>query len=236
MLSSILFCSESSHTFYIYHYYIVCPTFRRLNISNSAIQFFACCNLFELIPKCTVLSQHWHGFALSAQIRICYTEDAQKHTKIESCCEQTPGLGVCFLHREKKRRSIFEHIQQPAAASAAEEKSGALALRRLARRQYLAASDSAGFSHNNLGKSDGDHEGRLSTNSSHLHHRRHRHRFCCAFDDEFLTQRPDGRGIACMAQTHRDHMGDPERSRLHHGLCHAVLLRWSVDGIKHGDS
>ena len=33
--------------------------------------------------KCaTVLTQHWHRFALSAQIRICYTEDAQKHIKL----------------------------------------------------------------------------------------------------------------------------------------------------------
>lgn len=184
----------------------------------------------------TVLSQHWHGFALSAQIRICYTEDAQKHTKIESCCEQTPGLGVCFLHREKKRRSIFEHFQQLTAASAAEEKSGALALRRLVRRQYSAASGSAGFGHDDLGKGDGDHEGRLPANSSHLHHRCHRHRIRRAFDDEFLPQRQNGRGIACMAQAHRDHLGDPEWSWLHHGLCHAVLLRWPVDGIKHGDS
>ena len=182
------------------------------------------------------MSQHWHGFALSAQIRICYTEDAQKHIKTESCCEQTPESGVCFLHREKKRRSIFEHFQQLTAASAAEEKSGALALRRLARRQYSAASDSAGFGHDDLGKGDGDHEGRLSANSSHLHHCRHRHRIRRASDDEFLAQRSDGRGIACMAQTHRNHLGDPERARLHHGLCHAVLHRRSVDGIKHGDS
>ena len=184
----------------------------------------------------TVLSQHWHGFALSAQIHICYTEDAQKHTKIESCCEQTPGLGVCFLHREKKRRSIFEHFQQLTAASAAEEKSGALALRRLARCQYSAASDSAGFGHDDLGKGDGDHEGRLPANSSHLHHRCHRHRVRRAFNDEFLAQRPDGRGIARMAQTYRDHLGNPERSRLHHGLRHAVLLWRSVDSIRHGDS
>ena len=185
----------------------------------------------------TDLSQHWHSFALSAQIRICYTEDAQKHIKTESCCEQTPVPGVCFLHREKKkRRSIFEHFQQPAAASAAEEKSRALALRRLARRQHSAASDPAGFGHDDLGKSNGDHEGRLSADSSHLHHRRHRHCVRRAFDDEFLPQRQNGRGIACMAQAHRDHLGDPEWSWLHHGLCHAVLLRRSVDGIKHGDS
>ena len=145
-------------------------------------------------------------------------------------------MGVCFLHREKKRRSIFEHFQQLTAASAAEEKSGALALRRLARRQYSAASDSAGFGHDDLGKGDGDHEGRLSANSSHLHHRCHRHRVRRTADDEFLPQRSDGRGIARMAQTHRNHLGDPERSRLHHGLRHAVLLRRSVDGIRHGDS
>ena len=145
-------------------------------------------------------------------------------------------MGVCFLHREKKRRSIFEHIQQPAAASAAEEKSGALALRRMARRQHSAASDPAGFGHDDLGKGDGDHEGRLPANSSHLHHRCHRHRVRRTLDDEFFTQRPDGRGIACMAQTHCNHLGDPERAWLHHGLCHAVLLRRSVDGIKHGDS
>ena len=182
------------------------------------------------------MSQHWHAFALSAQIRICYTKDAQKHIKTESCCEQTSGLGVCFLHREKKRRSIFEHIQQPAAASAAEEKSGALALCCMARRQHSAASDPAGFGHDDLGKGNGDHEGRLPANSSHLHHRRHRHRVCRTLDDEFFTQRPDGRGIACMAQTHCNHLGDPEWSWLHHGLCHAVLLRWPVDGIRHGDS
>ena len=124
--------------------------------------------------KCaTVLTQHWHRFALSAQIRICYTKDAQKHIKTESCCEQTPVLGVCFLHREKKRRSIFEHIQQPAAASATEEKSGALALCRMARRQHSAASGSAGFGHDDLGKSDGDYEGRLPADSSHLHNRRY---------------------------------------------------------------
>ena len=145
-------------------------------------------------------------------------------------------MGVCFLHREKKRRSIFEHFQQLTAASAAEEKSGALALRRLVRRQYSAASGSAGFGHDDLGKGDGDYEGRLPADSSHLHNRRYRHRVRRAFDDEFLTQRPDGRGIACMAQAHRDHLGDPEWSWLHHGLCHAVLLRRSVDGIKHGDS
>ena len=145
-------------------------------------------------------------------------------------------MGVCFLHREKKRRSIFEHIQQPAAASAAEGKSGALALRRMAWRQYLTASDPTGFGHDDLGKGDGDHEGRLSANSSHLHHRCHRHRVCRTADDEFLAQRSDGRGIACMAQTHCNHLGNPERSRLHHGLRHAVLLRRSVDGIKHGDS
>ena len=145
-------------------------------------------------------------------------------------------MGVCFLHREKKRRSIFEHIQQPAAASATEEKPRALALRHLARRQHFAASDSAGFGHDDLGKGNGDHERRLSANPSHLHHCCHRHRFCCAFDDEFLTQRPDGRGIARMAQTYCDHLGNPERPWLHHGLRHAVLLRRSVDGIKHGDS
>ena len=182
------------------------------------------------------MSQHWHAFALSAQIRICYTKDAQKHIKTESCCEQTPVLGVCFLHREKKRRSIFEHIQQLTAASAAEEKSGALALCRMARRQYLTASDSTGFCHDDLGKGDGDHEGRLSANSSHLHNRRYRHRVRRAFNDEFLPQRQNGRGIACMAQAHCNHLGDPERAWLHHGLCHAVLLRRSVDGIKHGDS
>lgn len=182
------------------------------------------------------MSQHWHSFALSAQIRICYTKDAQKHIKTESCCEQTPVPGVCFLHREKKRRSIFEHNQQPAAASTAEEKSGALALCCMARRQHSAASDPAGFGHDNLGKGDGDHEGRLSANSSHLYHRRHRHRVRRAFDDEFLPQRQDGRGIACMAQAHRDHLGNPEWSWLHHGLRHAVLLRRSVDGIRHGDS
>ena len=182
------------------------------------------------------MSQHWHAFALSAQIRICYTKDAQKHIKTESCCEQTPVLGVCFLHREKKRRSIFEHFQQLTAASAAEEKSGALALCRMARRQHSAASDPAGFGHDDLGKGDGDHEGRLSANSSHLHHRCHRHRVRRTADDEFLAQRSDGRGIACMAQTHRNHLGDPERSWLYHGLRHAVLLRRPVDGIKHGDS
>ena len=182
------------------------------------------------------MSQHWHAFALSAQIRICYTKDAQKHIKTESCCEQTSGLGVCFLHREKKRRSIFEHIQQLAAASAAEEKFRALALRRMARRQYLTASDPAGFGHDDLGKGDGDHEGRLSANTSYLHHCRHRHRVCRAFNDEFLPQRQNSRGIARMAQTHRDHLGDPERSRLYYGLRHAFLLRRSVDGIKHGDS
>ena len=184
----------------------------------------------------TTLSQHWHSFALSAQIHICYTEDAQKHIKTESCCEQTPGLGVCFLHREKKRRSIFEHFQQLTATSAAEEKSGALALRRLARRQYSAASDSAGFGHDDLGKGDGDYEGRLPADSSHLHNRRYRHRVRRSFDDEFLPQRQNGRGIACMAQTHCNHLGNPERSRLHHGLRHAVLLWRSVDGIRHGDS
>ena len=145
-------------------------------------------------------------------------------------------MGVCFLHREKKRRSIFEHIQQPAAASAAEKKSRALALCCMARRQHPTASNPAGFGHDDLGKGDGDHEGRLSANSSHLHHRCHRHRVRRAFNDEFLAQRPDGRGIASMAQTHRDHLGDSERSWLYHGLRHAVLLRRSVDSIKHGDS
>ena len=145
-------------------------------------------------------------------------------------------MGVCFLHREKKRRSIFEHIQQPAAASAAEEKSRALALCCMARRQHSAASDPAGFGHDDLGKGDGDHEGRLSANSSHLHHCCYRHRVRRALDDEFLAQRQNRRRIACMAQTHCDHLGDPERARLHHGLRHAVLLRRSVDSIKHGDS
>ena len=145
-------------------------------------------------------------------------------------------MGVCFLHREKKRRSIFEHFQQLTAASAAEEKSGALALCCMARRQHSAASDPAGFGHDNLGKGDGDHEGRLPANSSHLHNRRYRHRVRRSFDDEFLPQRQNSRGIACMAQTHCNHLGNPERSRLHHGLRHAVLLRRSVDGIKHGDS
>ena len=51
-----------------------------------------------------------------------------------------------------------------------------------------------------------------------------------------VAQRPDGRGIARMAQTYRDHLGNPERSRLHHGLRHAVLLWRSVDSIRHGDS
>ena len=144
--------------------------------------------------------------------------------------------GRLLFASEKKRRSIFEHFQQLTAASAAEEKSRALALRRMAWRQYLTASDSAGFGHDDLGKGDGDHEGRLSANSSHLHHRRHRHRVRRTADDEFFTQRQNSRGIACMAQTHRNHLGDPERSWLYHGLRHAVLLRRSVDGIKHGDS
>lgn len=144
--------------------------------------------------------------------------------------------GRLLFASEKKRRSIFEHFQQLTAASAAEEKSRALALRRMAWRQYLTASDSAGFGHDDLGKGDGDYEGRLSANSSHLHHRCHRHRVRRAFNDEFLAQRPDSRGIARMAQAHRDHLGDSERSRLYYGLRHAFLLRRSVDGIKHGDS
>ena len=69
----------------------------------------------------------------------------------------------------------------------------------MARRQYPAASDPAGFGHDDLGKGNGDYEGRLSANSSHLHYRCHRHRIRCAFNDEFLPQRPDRRGIAGMA-------------------------------------
>ena len=62
---------------------------------------------YPLLITDAVLTRHWHTFALSAQIHICYTEDAQKHIKTESCCEQTSGLGVCFLHREKEKE---EHL------------------------------------------------------------------------------------------------------------------------------
>lgn len=53
---------------------------------------------------CTVdkMSQHWHAFALSPQIHICYTEDAQIAYTTESDCEQTPNISVCFLHQDTK--------------------------------------------------------------------------------------------------------------------------------------
>ena len=50
----------------------------------------------------TVLSQHWHGFALSAQIHICYTEDAQKHIKLNLVASRRPDRASAFCIGKRK--------------------------------------------------------------------------------------------------------------------------------------
>ena len=50
----------------------------------------------------TVLSQHWHGFALSAQIHICYTEDAQKHIKLNLVASRRLYRASAFCIRKRK--------------------------------------------------------------------------------------------------------------------------------------
>ena len=50
----------------------------------------------------TVLSQHWHGFALSAQIHICYTEDAQKHIKLNLVASRRLDWASAFCIGKRK--------------------------------------------------------------------------------------------------------------------------------------
>ena len=52
--------------------------------------------------RATVLTQHWHGFALSAQIRICYTEDAQKHIKLNLVASRRLYRASAFCIRKRK--------------------------------------------------------------------------------------------------------------------------------------
>ena len=54
----------------------------------------------------TVLSQHWHGFALSAQIHICYTEDAQKHIKLNLVASRRLYGRLLFASGKEKEEHL----------------------------------------------------------------------------------------------------------------------------------
>ena len=55
----------------------------------------------------TVLAQHWHAFALSAQIHICYTEDAQKHIKQDLVASRRPDWASAFWSRQDLCAKLF---------------------------------------------------------------------------------------------------------------------------------
>ena len=57
---------------------------------------------YTLLITDAVLTQHWHGFALSAQIRICYTEDAQKHIKLNLVASRRPDRASAFCIGKRK--------------------------------------------------------------------------------------------------------------------------------------
>lgn len=57
---------------------------------------------YTLLITDAVLTQHWHGFALSAQIRICYTEDAQKHIKLNLVASRRPDWASAFCIGKRK--------------------------------------------------------------------------------------------------------------------------------------
>jgi hypothetical protein len=63
------------------------------------------------------------------------------------------------------------------------------------------------------------------------------HRHCrglrrrCPAADELFQERQDRGRLSRMAQAHCHHLGDSERSRLHHGLCHAVLSGRHLESV-----
>ena len=121
------------------------------------------------------------------------------------------------MHQEKKRRSIFEHIQQLAAASAAEEKSGRwlyaawLGVSILPLLTQPASATTIWEKATEIMKDVYQQILLISTIAAIVT------ASVALADDELFPQRPDRRGIACMAQTHCNHLGDPEWSWLHHG-------------------
>ena len=61
---------------------------------------------YTLLITDAVLTQHWHGFALSAQIQICYTEDAQKHIKLNLVASRRLYGRLLFASGKEKEEHL----------------------------------------------------------------------------------------------------------------------------------
>ena len=68
---------------------------------------------------------------------------------------------------------------------------------------------------------------------SHLYLHRHSCGLCgrCPAADEFFQKRQDSGRFPRVAQAHCHHLGDSERSWLHHGLRHAVLSGRHLESV-----
>ena len=61
---------------------------------------------YPLLITDAVLTRHWHTFALSAQIHICYTEDAQKHIKLNLVASRRLYGRLLFASGKEKEEHL----------------------------------------------------------------------------------------------------------------------------------
>ena len=85
--------------------------------------------------------------------------------------------------------------------------------------------------HYRLDESQRDHAGCLLANHLYLHRHSRGLRRRCPAADEFFQERQDRGRLSRMAQAHCHHLGDSERSWLHHGLRHAVLSGRHLESV-----
>lgn len=100
---------------------------------------------------------------------------------------------------------------------------------RPARGGYDHAARQRGIRHDRMDQSVRDHAGRLHPDRFHLHD--HGGGLCLgrAAAHELFQKRPHGGRQPRLAQTHRHHLGHPQRAGVHHGVHHAVFQRRHLD-------
>ena len=151
----------------------------------------------------------------------------QDSTWIIRCC-------LCFQRETRQRRSFSVETGKNAAQSA-EAKGSELrpyplhGLSLCLSERMLCLSR---ISSHHLGESERDYAGCLHADPHHLDYCGHRHRVRGALDDEFLPLRPNSRGVPGIAQADHHHLGYPQRSRIHYGVCYALLPRGPVDAVQ----
>ena len=207
--------------------------------------------LLKLLVYWHIIKSIWHTIAIYTAFSPCYNNHAQNNAcpqgakrhprpQVFFCAKNAPvrpfAAGTHHIYKEENRekRTQNQIREKPSRKKETLSVPGQAPYGCIRLSVRICALHAAGLCNQHVDEGRGHPKGCLYQDSRHFHHSGHRLRIRRPASDELQQVRQDRGRIPRVVKADCHHLGDPERPRLHHGLCHTVFQRRQVDGLTGG--